>query len=258
MVSDLFLEGLLAATIAGLVTGVGGFMVFLKKHYTRENINLMLNIAAGIMLAASFFSLLSPSMEKILTFHQDPAVAGLWYICAIFSGVVLVWILNTVLPHEHNYIGHHGMGFNLKASWLFIIAITIHKFPEGLAVGVAYSGEDMLNPLSLTIGIALQNIPEGLTVAISMVAVGYSKCKAGFVAMLTGLVQPVGAIVGLLIMEISDKVVPLGMALAGGTLLFVIINEILPETYDIKKSQKAAAAVFIGFIAMTYISIVLE
>ncbi len=258
MVSDLFLEGLLAATIAGLVTGVGGFMVFLKKHYTRENINLMLNIAAGIMLAASFFSLLSPSMEKILTFHQDPAVAGLWYICAIFSGVVLVWILNTVLPHEHNYIGHHGMGFNLKASWLFIIAITIHKFPEGLAVGVAYSGEDMLNPLSLTIGIALQNIPEGLTVAISLVAVGYSKCKAGFVAMLTGLVQPVGAIVGLLIMEISDKVVPLGMALAGGTLLFVIINEILPETYDIKKSQKAAAAVFIGFIAMTYISIVLE
>ncbi len=258
MVNDLFLEGFLAATIAGLVTGVGGFMVFLKKRYTHENINLMLNIAAGIMLAASFFSLLTPSMEKILTFHQDPAISGFWYICAIFSGVVLVWILNAVLPHEHNYIGHHGMGFNLKASWLFIIAITIHKFPEGLAVGVAYSGEDMLNPLSLTIGIALQNIPEGLTVAISLVAVGYSKCKAGFVAMLTGLVQPVGAVVGLLIMEISDKVVPLGMALAGGTLLFVIVNEILPETYDTKKSQKAAAAVFIGFIAMTYISIVLE
>lgn len=260
MITEVFWQGLLASTIAGLVTGFGGFMVYFKKHYTRENINIMLNVAAGIMLAASFFSLLVPSMQEILKFDTDKTVAGIWYAGAVFSGVALVWLLNALLPHKHSHAGHHGMdmGFKLRASWLFIIAITIHKIPEGLAMGVAYSGEEFLNPLSLTIGIALQNIPEGLTVAISLVAVGYSKCKAGFVAMLTGLVQPVGAIVGLSIMEFSDKVVPLGMALAGGTLLFVIINEILPETYDTKKSQKAAFAVFLGFIFMTYLSIVLD
>lgn len=258
MFTEVFMQGLLASVIAGLITGVGGFMVFLKKKYSRDNINTMLNIAAGIMLAASFFSLLCPSMAQMMTFHHDKHVAGFWYCGAVFSGVALIWILNALLPHEHNHVGKHGLGFNLRTSWLFIIAITIHKFPEGLALGVAYSGEHLINPDSLTIGISLQNIPEGLTVAISLVAVGYSKLKAGFIAMLTGLVQPVGAIVGLLIMEISDKVIPMGMALAGGTLLFVIVNEILPETYDARRSQKSAFAVFLGFICMTYISIVLE
>lgn len=258
MINEVFMQGFLASLVAGLVTGVGGFMIFLKKKYTRENINVLLNIAAGIMLAASFFSLLCPAMQTVMQFHPDKHVAGFWLISAIFSGVLLVWILNAVLPHEHNHVGHHGMMFKLRAAWLFIIAITIHKIPEGLAVGVAYSGEDMLNPLSLTVGIALQNIPEGLTVAISLVGAGYSRLRASLVATMTGLVQPVGAVIGLLVMGLSDKIVPLGMALAGGTLLFVIINEILPETYDTKKSQKAAAAVFLGFIFMTYISVVLE
>lgn len=256
--TELFMQGFLASVIAGLVTGIGGFMVFLKRKYTKENINIMLNIAAGIMLAASFFSLLVPAMSEIMKFHKDTEIAGLWLIGAIFMGVALVWILNALLPHEHNVAGHHGPRIGIRSAWLFIIAITIHKFPEGLAVGVAYSGEHLMNPDSLTIGIALQNIPEGLTVAISLVAVGYSKLKAAFYATLTGLVQPIGALVGLWTMELSDKIIPLGMALAGGTLLFVIVNEILPETYDAKRSQKAAFAVFLGFICMTYINVVLE
>lgn len=256
--SEVFMQGLLASVIAGLVTGIGGFMIFLKKKYTKENINIMLNIAAGIMLAASFFSLLVPGMEAIMGFHTDRYISGLWLIGAIFSGVALVWLLNELLPHEHNVVGHHGPHLGVRGAWLFIIAISIHKFPEGLAVGVAYSGGQLMNPDSLTVGIALQNIPEGLTVAISLVAVGYSKLKAAIYAMCTGLVQPVGALVGLWTMEISDKIIPLGMALAGGTLLFVIVNEILPETYDTKKSQKAAFAVFLGFIFMTYINVVLH
>lgn len=258
MFTEVFIQGLTAATIAGLITGVGGLMIFLKNKYSKDNINFMLNIAAGIMLAASFFSLLCPAMEAIMHFDPDRHVAGFWLIGAIFSGVALVWILNALLPHEHNSLGHHGPCFCLKTAWLFIIAITIHKLPEGLALGVAYSGEHLTNPESLTIGIALQNIPEGLTVAISLVAVGYSRIKAAFVAMLTGLVQPLGAIIGLLTMHLSEKIVPLGMAMAGGTLLFVIINEILPETYDTKKSQLAAFAVFLGFICMTYINVVLH
>jgi hypothetical protein len=146
----------------------------------------------------------------------------------------------------------------LKKAWLFIIAITLHKLPEGLAVGVAYGAEDIISPLSLVVGIAAHNIPEGLTIAISLVAAGNSRLRAALTALAIGLVQPLGAIVGLLLMDISFNIVPYGMALAGGTLLFVVINEILPETYGQKETNRSAAAVFVGFIAMTYISIVLD
>ncbi len=258
MVNSVFLQGLLAATVAGLVTGVGGFMIFLKRRYSQKDIDFMLNLAAGVMLAASFFSLLVPAMGKILTFDPDVHVAGLWYAGAVFAGVALVWILNDILPHEHNNMGHHGPRFSLRSAWLFIIAITLHKLPEGLAVGVAFSAEDFMNPDSLVIGIALHNIPEGLTIAISLVAANCSKIKAAFTALLIGMVQPIGAIIGLLTMDLSDKIVPLGMAMAGGTLLFVVINEILPETYGTKKTERSAFAVFLGFIFMTYLTMVLD
>ena len=170
----------------------------------------------------------------------------------------LVCLLNDLLPHEHNNMGLHGMHFTLKKAWLFIIAITLHKLPEGLAVGVAYSAEDFMNPDSLVIGIAVHNIPEGLTIAISLVAAKCSKLKAAFTALLIGMVQPIGAVIGLLTMGLSDKIVPLGMAMAGGTLLFVVVNEILPETYGTRETEKSAFAVFMGFIFMTYISMVME
>lgn len=256
--SSVFIQGMLASLIAGLVTGLGGFMIFLKKKYSQENINFMLNVAAGVMLAASFFALLVPSMHKVLSFDPDVHVAALWFSGAVFVGVGLVWLLNELLPHEHNNMGLHGVHFTLKKAWLFVIAITLHKLPEGLAVGVAYSAEDFMNPDSLVIGIAVHNIPEGLTIAISLVAAGYSRFKAAITALLIGMVQPIGAIIGLLTMGLSDKIVPLGMAMAGGTLLFVVINEILPETYGTKETEKSAFAVFLGFIFMTYISMVME
>lgn len=256
---SVFLQGLAAATIAGLITGIGGFMIFLKKRYTQEEINFMLNIAAGVMIAAAFFSLLVPAMGRIIRFDPDVHVAGFWYVGAVFAGVALVWILNDVLPHEHNNMGHHGLsGFNLRKAWLFIIAITLHKIPEGLAVGVAYSAEDFMNPDSLVIGIALHNIPEGLTIAISLVAAKCSRLKAALTAAAIGLIQPLGALLGLVTMGLSEKIVPLGMAMAGGTLLFVVINEILPETYGTHKTNRSAFALFSGFIFMTYLNIVLH
>lgn len=258
MFNEVFAQGLLASLIAGLVTGVGGFMIFLKKKYSQENINFMLNLAAGVMLSASFFALLVPAMQRIALFDPDVHVAGFWYCGAVFSGLALVWLLNELLPHEHNNMGQHGLHFSLQKAWLFIIAITLHKLPEGLAVGVAYSAEDFMNPNSLVIGIALHNIPEGLTIAISLVAARCSKLKAAMAALLVGMVQPIGAIIGLLTMDFSDKIVPLGMAMAGGTLLFVVINEILPETYGVKQTNRSAFAVFVGFIFMTYLTMVLH
>lgn len=249
------LGGVITSLLAGLVTGVGGFCLFLKSNYKKSEINFMLNTAAGIMLAAVFFSLLSPAIEGIGKFSSDAHTAGFWFSAAIFAGASFVWILNAILPHEHNVAGHHGTHIELSSAWLFVIAITIHKLPEGLAIGVAYGSN---NAEAITIGVALQNIPEGLTIAMSLFAAGYSRLKAAICSTLTGLIQPVGALLGLAFIDFSDKLIPLGMAFAGGTLLFVVINEILPETYSLKKSQLSAFAVFLGFIVMSYICISLQ
>lgn len=258
MLNEVYLQGFLAALAAGLVTGVGGFCIFFKKHYLKPEINQLLNLAAGIMLAASFFSLLVPAMEEIMLEPQNIYTSALGFVAAVFGGVLLVWILNLAIPHEHNAMGRHGPHFDIKKAWLFIIAITLHKLPEGLAVGVAYGAENIVNPLSLVLGIAGHNISEGLTIAISLVAAGNSRLRAAVTACVIGLVQPLGAIIGLFMMGISFNIVPYGMALAGGTLLFVVINEILPETYGAKETNKSAAAVFIGFIVMTYLTMILD
>ena len=252
-----FLNGLYGAFIAGLFTGVGGFAIYLKKKYTQNNINVMLNIAAGVMLSASFFALLVPAMEQLLRITDDIHVAGFYYCGAVSVGVMLVWILNAILPHEHNNMVRHGLKFDLRKAWLFIIAISLHKLPEGLAVGVAYSAEEFVNPLSLVIGIALHNIPEGLTMAISLVAAGESKLKSALTALMIGMIQPLGAFIGLLFVGASEAIIPLAMAMAGGTLLFVVVNEILPETYGYKETEKSAFAVFSGFIVMSYLFMVL-
>lgn len=258
MIDAVFVQGFLAALVAGLITGVGGFMIFLKKRYLKAEINQLLNLAAGVMIAASFFSLLVPSMREIMAENANVYEAALGYVAAVFAGVLIVWTLNLLIPHEHNAMGHHGPHFDVRKAWLFIIAITLHKLPEGLAVGVAYGAEELVNPLSLVVGIAAHNVPEGLTIAISLVAAGYSRLRAASTAFLIGLVQPLGAIVGLCLMGISFNIVPYGMALAGGTLLFVVVNEILPETYGVKETNRSAAAVFAGFILMTYLSMVFQ
>lgn len=253
--NEVFMNGFLASLLAGLVTGVGGLCVFVKKRYYKAEINLLLNIAAGVMLSASFFSLLMPAMKHIVGNDENIHIDALKYALSIGVGVLLVGVLNIILPHEHNGTGRHGPHVDIKKAWLFIIAITLHKIPEGLAIGIAFGAEEMVNPMSLLVGIALHNIPEGLTIAISLIGAGYSKIKAAFTSLLIGFVQPLGAVIGLLLTGIDFDIVPYGMALAGGTMLFVVINEILPETYGQKENTKSVWAVFSGFILMTYITI---
>ena len=253
-----YLNGLYGALIAGLFTGVGGFAIYLKKKYSQTNINTMLNLAAGVMLSASFFALLVPAMEQLSESFDDIHVAGFYYCGAVSFGVALVWILNAILPHEHNNMVRHGLKFDLRKAWLFIIAISLHKLPEGLAVGVAYGAEEFINPLSLVIGIALHNIPEGLTMAISLVAAGQSKLKSALTALAIGMLQPLGALFGLMLVGASAMLIPLAMAMAGGTLLFVVINEILPETYGYKDTEKSAFAVFLGFIVMSFLFMIFQ
>ncbi len=251
-------DGLIAAVLAGLITGVGGLLTFLKKNYSKDDINLMLNISAGVMLAASIFSLILPSLEGMKQLLPDNRQISFGFTIAMMTGMLTIGLLNAFLPHEHEISGRHGSGVEVNAAWLFVIAISIHKMPEGLAIGVAYGGENLHNPDILTLGIALQNIPEGLMVAITMIAAGYSRLKSTIASFLSGMMQPVGAFLGLLMSGIGNLMVPLGMAFAGGAMLFVIINEVLPETYDANQSKKSALALFSGFIIMCGLSIAVK
>lgn len=251
-------DGLIAAVAAGLITGCGGLLTFLKRDYSKDDINLMLNISAGVMLAASIFSLMLPSLEGMKQLLDSNRQISFGFTGAMMIGMLTIGFLNAFLPHEHEISGRHGGELEMSAAWLFVIAISIHKMPEGLAIGVAYGGENLHNPNVLTLGIALQNIPEGLMVAISLIAAGYSRLKATVASFLSGMMQPVGAFLGLLMSGMGNLMVPLGMAFAGGAMLFVIVNEVLPETYDANQSKKSGLALFSGFVIMCALSLAMK
>jgi ZIP family zinc transporter len=138
----------------------------------------------------------------------------------------------------------------MKRIWLFIIAITIHNFPEGMAVGVGFGSGDIANGTSLAIGIGLQNMPEGLAVALPLLGLGYSRLKAIGIATLTGLVEPVGGLLGVAAVSIFHPVLPIGLAFAAGAMLFVISDEIIPETHAKGRSRLATFGIIVGFIIM--------
>ncbi len=147
-------------------------------------------------------------------------------------------------------MGHEGPSSKMKRIWLFIIAITIHNFPEGLAVGVGFGSGDVGAGTSLAIGIGLQNMPEGLAVALPLLGLGYNKWKAVGIATATGLVEPIGGLLGVGMVTAFQPILPLGLAFAAGAMLFVISDEIIPETHSKGKSRTATFGVMIGFIIM--------
>ena len=240
--------GLLASTLAGLATGVGAAPAFFFRNVSDKLLNTMLGGAAGVMLAATSFSLIVPGIE---------AGDALWpgngvYVMAagMLIGALFLDRMDHWLPHEHFVLGAEGPSSKLRKIWLFIIAITIHNFPEGLAVGVGFGGGDVGAGTSLAIGIGLQNMPEGLAVALPLLGMGYPRWKAVGIATLTGLVEPVGGLLGVGAVSMFSPVLPLGLAFAAGAMLFVISDEIIPETHSKGKSRLATFGVMVGFVIM--------
>ena len=258
MNSEILLYGVIAALIAGLFSCFGGLLLYLRREYSRLQINLLLNAAAGIMLSSAVFNLLAPAVNGIEQLETSRLTAANLVISALLCGVGLIWLLHIILPHQHENELLQKNIINHRSALLFVFAIALHKFPEGLAIGVAYAGQQYFNPLSLVIGISLQNIPEGLMVAVSLLAIGCSRGKAAGYASLSGLLQPAGAFAGILLTGFSQSLVPFGMALAGGTMLFVVINEVLPEIGQHDEQARGALAFLSGFMLMTYISIIMS
>ncbi|UOA07581.1 ZIP family metal transporter [Methylobacter sp. S3L5C] len=240
--------GFLASILAGLATGVGALPALFFKDISRNLFNSMLGAAAGVMLAATAFSLLMPGMTYGNLIWPGKGI----YIVSLgmMVGAVFLHYADRQLPHVHFDSISDIQLSSLKKVWLFIIAITIHNFPEGMSVGVSFGTGDMKNGLVLAIAIALQNIPEGLAVALPLVGLGYNKWKAIGIATLTGLVEPVGGLLGITMVTVFEPVLPIAMGFAAGAMLFVISEEIIPETHSKGRSRFATFALMGGFIIM--------
>lgn len=248
--------GFLGSLAAGSLTAIGALPVLFGGVPSRASRDLLLGFAAGVMLAASFFSLIIPALDAAEPRYEASATPALIVCAAILLGMGTVALMNERLPHEHFRTGREGPASDsLRRVWLFIIAITIHNFPEGLAVGVGFGSGGLSGGLPLAIGIGLQNAPEGLAVAVSLLGEGYSKARAWRIAALTGLVEPVGGVIGAGIVGFSEPLLPWGLAFAAGAMLYVISHEIIPETHRNGHQNKATAGLAVGLALMLFLDV---
>ncbi len=246
--------GALASLLAGLASGVGALAVFFVRTLSERLQDSMLAAAAGVMLAASFFSLLLPGLEYGETLLGTASAAAGLVIFGVLSGAIALYHIHQKLPHEHFNLGREGPNAaHIRRIWLFIIAITLHNFPEGMAVGVGFAGGDVRNGAVLATGIGLQNIPEGLAVAFSLLAVQYSRAKAFGIALLTGLAEPIGGLFGATLVWLAEPIMPWTLGFAAGAMLFIISNEIIPETHRNSYKTLATFSLMVGFVVMMFL-----
>lgn len=248
--------GIVASLLCGLATGAGGLLVYVSRHVSKKMLDAALGVAAGVMLAATSFSLIVPAIEK-----GGGGVKGSFIaLVGILLGGIFLDFMDKLFP-DSNLMSNSmeedetlKNGARLRKVWLFILAITVHNFPEGLAVGVGFGDGDIVNGINLTIGIGLQNFPEGLAVALPLIREKYPRWKAFGIALATGLVEPIGGLLGIGIVQISRPLLPVAMAFAAGAMIFVISHEIIPETQsDHKHSKLATHALLMGFVIMMFL-----
>ena len=233
--------GFAASLVAGLATGIGALPILFTRKVSDRLLDVLLGFSAGIMLAATSFSLIVPAIE----------LGGPWIVVfSVLLGALMLHLIDRFVPHFHPAFGHEGPSSRLAGVWLFVIAITIHNFPEGLAVGVSFGTGDIGAGLVIAMAIGLQNMPEGLAVALPLLREGYGKRKSLGYATLTGLIEPLGGLLGVALVSVFQPILPWGLAFAAGAMLFVISDEIIPESHRKGFEREATFGLIIGFVVM--------
>ncbi|MBQ4101514.1 MAG: ZIP family metal transporter [Oscillospiraceae bacterium] len=238
---------LLTALGVGGATVFGAVIGFLFKKISHKFSDIVLSFAAGVMLAAAVLGLILPSLEEGGPFALPITVLG------IFSGAFCLNLIDKLVPHLHKMVGpdmESHQNTNLGRVLLFVTAIAIHNLPEGIAAGVGFGSGDPTQALIIAGGIALQNIPEGMVIIGPMLAAGVSPARTFVLAMLTGLVEVIGTLIGYFAVSISSAILPFALAFAGGTMLYVISDEMIPETHAHGSERGATYALLVGFCVM--------
>ncbi len=245
------LQALTGGSVAALATALGTLPIVFSQRLSDRAQDTLFGFGAGVMLAASAFSLIIPGIAA-----ARAAGAGAWGAGGIVGGAILLGalallVLDRVLPHEHFIKGQEGRSAQvLRRTWLFVFAIALHNLPEGLAIGVGFAGGDALRGSALATGIAIQDVPEGLVVAVALLAAGYRRSFAVGLGMASGLVEPVGAVLGAAIVSGSAALLPWGLGFAAGAMLFVISHEIIPESHRKGHEAFATGGLMVGFVLM--------
>lgn len=255
LVSDgagLAMQYAIAGGFAGFAgTALGSVSALVFKRLPSSVEDTMLGFAAGMMMAASAFSLILPGLDAGMAMTGSRIFGAGMVVCGMALGVVLMLSLDKFTPHEHETIGSFGPGNErFNKVWLFVFAISLHNLPEGMAIGVGFSHADMAIGLPLTIAIMLQDIPEGLAVALALRSAGVGRLRAVLIAVATGLFEPLGALLGVGLSGGLAFSYPVGLGFAAGAMLFVVSHEVIPETHRNGHQTPATVGLMAGFALM--------
>lgn len=244
-------QALLAGLAAAAATAVGTLPVLTRQQLSERALDALLGFGAGVMLAATAFSLVVPALEAAASLGFGRWGASGSVAIGLLLGGALLLGLDRALPHEHFIKGPEGRaGMRLRRTWLFVFAIALHNVPEGIAIGVAFAGTDPVSAAALALGISVQDVPEGLVVAVALRSAGIGRLRAAGIGMGTGLVEPVGAVLGAAVVSLSALLLPWGLAFAAGAMLYVISHEIIPESHRKGHEHAATGGLMLGFVLM--------
>ena len=246
---------LLTAFGVGGATVIGAAIGFIFKNISHKFSDIVLAFAAGVMLAAAVLGLIVPSVEYGGKYGLIITVAG------VFCGAIMLNLMDKLVPHLHKFAGvgeeeHKGNG-KLDKVLLFVMAIAIHNLPEGIAAGVGFGSGNTAEALVVASGIALQNIPEGMVIIGPMLAAGMSRKRTFLCALATGLVEVVGTLLGYFAVSLSTAILPFALAFAGGTMLYVISDEMIPETHAHGSERGSTYSLLVGFCLMLVFDVLL-
>lgn len=245
--------------VTALSTSFGALPALgLHRLSARAN-NICMGFSAGIMLAASSFSLINPAIELATVQTGQRFSGALFTGIAILLGAAFLYFCNQFVPHEHFVAGREGgaSSAKLKRIWLFVFAITLHNFPEGLAVGSGLGSQSFKLALPIVAGIGLQDMPEGFVVAAALISAGYSRKHSLFVAILTGVVEAIAAVIGTVATTLVHPLLPWALAFAGGAMIYVVVEEMIPEIQGKGPAGHASAGMLLGFVLMMVLDVAL-
>lgn len=261
---DPVLLALMATLLTWGLTALGASMVFFFKTINKKILNLMLGFAAGVMIAASFWSLLKPAISMS---EANGGISWLPALIGFLSGGAFLYLIDRILPHLHLGLSR-DKAEGIKTSWhrsvLLVLAITLHNIPEGLAVGVAF-GALTHNPdigvltgaIALAIGIGLQNFPEGAAVSIPLRREGFSRRKAFNYGQMSGIVEPIAGVIGAYLITVMTPLLPYALSFAAGAMIFVVAEELIPESQTGNETDLSTIGVMVGFSVMMVLDVAL-
>lgn len=239
--------GLCGATLIGALLG------FIIKELPHRWNDTVLGYCAGVMLAASILGLILPA------YNMGDGGNGLMVVIGVLAGAAFLNVLDLVTPHMHHITGldpeEHHNNSTLNRVLLFVMAIAIHKLPEGIAAGVAFNGENISDAWSVTIGISLQNIPEGMVIISPLLVVGVSKMRTLVISLVIGLLEVIGVWIGFGLGSLSGTFLPVMLSFAGGAMLYIVSDEMIPETHAHGYQKQATYALLLGFLTLLFIEV---